>query len=189
MAKYKDEFSFKLLKPIKYQAKTPNGYEFKECVKLILKAPSVRSHYRIGNILQALFTPALFKAQKTMLELANREKTEKEKEEEEKTEKEKEARLAKETEAQRREREIVEEEETNKVLVNFAILSLGKEINDFYDSFEKLLLSESICFLDDNAQFGSTELNLMNNEDFKELTNRYVANFFIVSWMKSLGAK
>lgn len=188
MAKFKDEFVFKLSRPIKYQAKTNDGFAFKECTELLLKAPSIRHHYRIGNILQALFTPALFKAQKTMLEVSTIEENEEMKNARLSKEKRLEEARKKETEEQKIERERKEEEETNSILVNFAILSLGKDINDFYDSFEKLLISENICFLEENIGFSETELNLINNEDLKELTNRYVANFFIVSWMKSLGA-
>jgi len=166
MAKYKDEFKFKLSKPIKYQAKTAEGYGFKECSELILRAPNLRSHYRIGNILQALFTPALLKAQKTMLELVSSQPIKKGKQEVE-----------------------INDEEANKTIVNFGILSIGKDINDFYDNFEKLLISENICFLDNNVQFTETELNEIDNEDFKQLTTEYTSNFFIVSWMRSLGGK
>lgn len=181
MAVYKDEFRFKLSKPIKYQAKVGQGYGFVETTELILRAPSLRNHYRTGNILQALFTPAMLKAQKAMLEIADSIKDiERPKKKEIPKDKIKEA-----------EKE-VEEDEGKKVIANFGILSLGKDINEFYDIFENLLTSDKICFLDDKeTQISVSELRNEKDgllyDDFKQLTAEYIANFFIASWMRDLG--
>lgn len=168
MAVYKDEFKFKLSKPIKYQAKVGQGYDFIETTELILRAPSLRNHYRIGNILQALFTPAMLRAQKAMLEIVGS------------------------VDVKQIKKEKVPEGESEKTIANFGILSLGKDINEFYDTFENLLTSEKICFLDNKeTQISISELRDEKDgllyDDFKQLTAEYIANFFIASWMKNLG--
>jgi hypothetical protein len=158
----KAEFKFKLSKPIKYQGKKQGGgFEFKECNELILKAPSKKNQYLIGERLQGMFSTASIRMSKEVSSSDDYKNFDRDGIKE----------------------EVEIDEKTVRLIL---IVGLKEDREKFYKAFESLLLKDGICFINEE-KMTEAELNNLNHNDFKELMIEYISNFFLTCWMKELG--
>jgi hypothetical protein len=160
----KSTFEFKLKKPINLQVKKSNGdgFDIKKSSKLILQAPSIKKHYFLSNKLQSLFCRSMLETQSI---------------------------FSKSNFGKNAEREEKKDDElfTSEFVRLILLTGGGDNMNEYYEIFDELLLSDDICSLENGNQLTEVEMNEIDYFDKKELAVEYTKIFFIISWMKEIG--